>query len=603
MKKMPRRHLRLPVDSILFFLCVYLYVWMMIEPPLIYHGFGSFTTYPAFPGDREFLRNSLSYSGGIVEYVGGCLSQLYYVSWLGALVITAIALLIYTATRILIRLSTAETLKPLCTIPVVFLLMLYNRYDNQVNAFIALLVSLWFLIIYEKMAERNSAARAIVFLVMFALLYHLVGGTGFVFALLAMMYEFLTGKRRVLSAVILAATIGFYVLIRFTFYGEADFIPLQELEVTLSHDPWINILAFGLYGFYPLVFFAAGIWRISERNYRAKWIVETALPLVVLAAGMFVSFDSTKKKLVQIDYFAHKKMWPEVLRTAGKVPPEDCDVFCLHDINRALYHTGRLGDDMFAYPQQQQALILTGSQESGASARLFLKRSLFLLQLGYIGIAERDAFEYLELAGSTPRILEQLARIKMVKGQVEAAKVFLQALSKDLIFGSRGREMLGRLEQDPQLANDPWVQHIRSIAPDKDSISFDVGVGEFFQLLLDKNPKNKLAFEYLMAVYLLTGQVDQIVANIGHLRSLGYERIPRCYQEGILIHIGTGNTKINLQGWKLSPEIARRILEIDKICKLQGGNQNERGIRNALGSDYADSYFLYYLFGSQGARR
>ena len=163
--------------------------------------------------------------------------------------------------------------------------------------------------------------------------------------------------------------------------------------------------------------------------------------------------------------------------------------------------------------------------------------------------------------------------------------------------------MLQRLEQDPELKNDQSIQHIRSVAPDEDSVSFNFGAAEFFQQLLNKNPKNKLAFEYLMAVHLLTGQVDQVVENIGHLRHLGYERMPRCYEEAVLIHIGQGNTKINLYGWQLSPEIINRIKKVDKTYRLQGGKQNEQGIRNSLGPDYADSYFLYYLFGTTGARR
>jgi hypothetical protein len=209
----------------------------------------------------------------------------------------------------------------------------------------------------------------------------------------------------------------------------------------------------------------------------------------------------------------------------------------------------------------------------------------------------------MELAGSSPAILEHLATIKMVKDQVEAAKVFLKALSKDLIFGNRGREILQRLEQDPELANDKLIQHMRSVALDKDNVSFDFGAGEFFQQLIGKNPDNKLAFEYLMAIYLLAGQVDQIVANIGRLNYLGYERIPRCYEEAILIHIGLGHTKINLHGWKLKPETISRIKEIDRIYKLQGGRHNEQGVKNTLGADFADSYFLYYLFDLSGPRR
>ena len=106
-----------------------------------------------------------------------------------------------------------------------------------------------------------------------------------------------------------------------------------------------------------------------------------------------------------------------------------------------------------------------------------------------------------------------------------------------------------------------------------------------------------------MAVHLLTGRVDKIAENIGRLKHLGYERMPQCYEEAVLAYIGQGNTKINLYGWKLNPDVVNRIKEIDKTYRLQGGRKNEQGIRDALGPDYADSYFLYYLFGTTGAGR
>lgn len=629
-KKICRRNRVLLLDSIIFFACTYLYVLLFIEPRLIFHSFGTFTAYPTFSVDWGFFKNSISYQGGIIEYVGGFISQLYYFSWLGALIVTAIALLMYLATKILIKLSAGVGLKLICYIPVVILLMIYNRYDNQATSFVALLAVLWFSVVYEIMAMRNSFTCVLVFLFMFALLYYIAAGACFVFAILATIYEFFIGQRRILGVLFLTAVIGFYLMFRYIFNLEADITHLQVLVATLKSDPWIKILLFCLYFFFPLTLFGAGLrqalvrkndtiehskmhthdksrsvrkprWNIKKN--KAKWAIGIAFPTVILVVSVFVTFDSTKKKIVQVDYFAHNGMWPEVLQTAHRIRPESYDIFCIHDINRALYHTGRLGDDMFRYPQKLQALILSVPEARKPSGRIFLKRSRSLSQFGHIGIAERDAFEFMNLTGSSPAILEHLATIKMVKGQVEAAKVFLKALSKDLIFGNRGREMLQRLEQDPELANDKLVQHMRSVALDKDNVSFDFGVGEFFQQLLDKNPDNKLAFEYLMAIYLLTGQVDQIVANIGRLNYLGYDRIPQCYEEAILIHIGLGHTKINLHGWKLKPETISRIKEIDRIYKLHGGRHNEQGVKNSLGADFADSYFLYFLYDLSGARR
>ena len=36
--------------------------------------------------------------------------------------------------------------------------------------------------------------------------------------------------------------------------------------------------------------------------------------------------------------------------------------------------------------------------------------------------------------------------------------------------------------------------------------------------LLERNPRNRMAFEYLMAHYLLTRQIDKMVANLRPLR-------------------------------------------------------------------------------------
>ena len=148
-KKIFRRKRDLPVGSIIFFVCTYLYVLLFIESRLIFHSFGTLIAYPAFSVDWGFLRNSISYPGGVVEYVGGFISQLYYFSWLGALVVTAIALLMYIATKILVKLSAGVRLKLICYIPVVILLMIYNRYDNQASSFVALLAALWFSVVYE----------------------------------------------------------------------------------------------------------------------------------------------------------------------------------------------------------------------------------------------------------------------------------------------------------------------------------------------------------------------------------------------------------------------------------------------------------------------
>ncbi|MDD5326991.1 MAG: DUF6057 family protein [Phycisphaerae bacterium] len=612
---------------ILFFLSVYLYVWLFIKPSLIYHGFGIFLAYPAFSLGWGFLNSSLSYPGGLVEYIGGFLSQLYYFSWLGALVITAAACLIYIETSILIRLSAGRALKLIGYIPAVMLLMICNHYDNQLTAFLALLVALWFSVVYEKMAVRRSVACAVVFMVMFAMLYYIAGGASFVFVSLVSIYELFVGRRKVLAVLFPAAVIGTYLVGRYVFDLEIEIIHLRFLGTRLGYDLWVRNIVICVYLFFPLALFGIGLrqglagkkssvcgaekdsggsslkagkLRQLFQDSKGGLIVEAGLPIIILLASILVSFDGTKKKLIQVDYFAHQKMWPEVLRTARRIRSESCDLCCIHNIDRALYYTGRLGDEMFRYPQMVPALMLTG-MATGHPVGVFTERGLLFLELGYLGNAERDAFEYMELVGSTPLILEQLATIKLAKGQLEAAKVFLNALSKDLIFGNRAREMLRRIEQDPELADDERIQYIRSVASDKESVN--LGVDDFFHQLLDKNSNNKLAFEYMMAFYLLTKQVDKVVANIGGFNDLGYKKLPRYYEEAIMLYMAHGGPRTDLHGWMPRLETIERARAAGRIYQLCGGRYNEKEIRGALTSDLADSYFLYHAFHVLGERK
>jgi len=617
------RNAVLSADSIIFFACFYLYVWLFIEPYLIYHSFGNFIAYPNFSVDWTFLKTRLGYPGGMVEYIGGFLSQLYYFSWLGALVATAVAWLMYTATKILIQPLVKMRFKLICFIPAVMLLMMHNRYNIQLTSFLTLSVVLWFSVLYEKVPVRNSTARIAVFLGTFALLYYIVGGTSFVFALLAMVYELFAGRRKALSVLFAAVAIGTYLVGKYIFDLHIEIIHLRLSEVLFENDPWIKGVVICIYFFFPIVLFALGLWQelVSKKvstskpeiiakvkslkigslrqlfqSKKAKWIIETALALFILAAGIFISFDATKKKLVQIDYFAHKRRWSDVLASARQIRPESCGTCCIHDINRALFYIGRLGDEMFRYPQEFNALILSRSEFQKPNGRIFLKRSRLFLELGHVGIAERDAFEYLELVGSTPRIIEQLATIKLVKGQTEAAKVFLRALSKDLIFGNRGRQILRRLERDPALTGDKWIQYIRSVASETESVSFTITADDFFLQLLKKNRRNRLAFEYMMACYLLNGQVDKLVANIGLLKNFGYKRLPRYYEEAIVIYLGSGLPKMDLHDWQPRRETMQRAQQVNKVFTLNGGRQNEKAIRTKLGPSFADSYFLYFIF-------
>ena len=71
-----------------FILACYAYLWLVVDPRLIYDGFGSIVlNVPVFAADGPALNEALRLPGGLAVSAYGFLSQGFYHSWLGALLI------------------------------------------------------------------------------------------------------------------------------------------------------------------------------------------------------------------------------------------------------------------------------------------------------------------------------------------------------------------------------------------------------------------------------------------------------------------------------------------------------------------------------------
>ena len=117
--------------------------------------------------------------------------------------------------------------------------------------------------------------------------------------------------------------------------------------------------------------------------------------------------------------------------------------------------------------------------------------------------------------------------------------------------------------------------------------------------LLVHNPNNKMAFEYLMACYLLTGRVDKIVTNMEQLNELGYQAIPTLYEEAILIYFGSQGQKVDLNKFNIKRNTFERYT---KFVQLRNAIQpnNRQAVLNRLIIEFGSSYFFYFTFGRVG---
>jgi hypothetical protein len=611
-KKIQSKELGSALTSFLFFILFYLYLWLYLDIHLIYHGGGEIRYFPVFYKDWFFFKEYLSYPGGLVEYVSIFISQFFYFSWAGALIITLQALVICAFINSFLKSVNAPQLKWLRFVPPIFFLILYSQYTFYFITTMTLTVALCFVWLYIKFNFKKQSLRLIAFFILSAVLYALAGGVYIIFALLCGMYELLSKRQRQTSLVFLLSTLIIPYFEGVFIYGFSSVDAFTILTPISWKFQIYNktdgvLFVYGLYLFLPFVSFLLTVCRmlrvrlnlpkfitkVSEisfmRNKKIRLIIDTGFLLLIAAAAVCFSFDSKRKALFAVDYYAFNRMWPQVLEAAKDNPNH---YLVIAAVNRALYHLGHLGNTSFTLRHNPSTLLLVGEHH----AQLYWYQFDIFLDLGYVNGAEHDAAEALEYYGERPQLLQRMALINMIKGNIGTARIYLGALSKILFYSKWANEYLTRIESDPALSMDRQIQYLRSLMIDREHLLEYPTIDAILLELLRKNRYNRMAFEYLMTCYILTKDLDGFVKNIDRFEDFQYPFIPRLFEEAILIISSSPSGKDLLQGKEFVIS-GKSLQRYNSFLNFLSAFKNDKN--KALGEipdDLRDSYFFYYTF-------
>ncbi|HUV38071.1 MAG TPA: DUF6057 family protein, partial [Planctomycetota bacterium] len=542
-------------------------------------------------------------------------------------------------------------------LPAIPLLMLHGQYDYRLAPTVALLTALAGVNLYVR-TNWGTARRLGLFVVLSAVLYYFAGGVSVLFAVLCGIFE-LVRKRQIVLGVLYLVTAPILPLVFAMYSYQVDvseaFVNLHpyrrsyvSMRLGSEEEPdalkkllsRLSLMHGGLMLLFPLAALGAALRRHLARvraalaralrglgarlrgrdapgpfdasgNAAARpgWTF-TALGLFLLVgiALMYVSFDVDVKRWLQVDDCGSRGDWQGVLRAARQVRGDTYNVYVMHEVNRALYHTGRLPYDMCSYPQlQHPPSIMLASVEMTSLG--YAKFAEWSLELGGVNFAQHWGQLALEIEGDSPRLLKLLVRVSILRGRTEAARTYLGELAKNLLYRDWAEAYQRRLDEDPLQKGDPGLQNIRTVMIDR-----DYGYGGFggfdyesmIRIYLRTNPGNRMAFEYLMAYYLLTRQFDRVCANLGRLDDFDYEGIPRMYEEATLLqaHLHP-ESPINLHGRRVSPaSVARFKAFLADIAPYEDGPESGRPqALEVLIRKWGDSYFFFGVFGFSEPRR
>ncbi len=620
--------------SLLFFVLYYLYLWLVVDLRLIYHGGGAILEFPVFYRGWEFFHKSAFSPGGFVDYVSAFLAQFFCIGWAGALVVTVQVWLLWQCSGSILKMAIGRRLRLVCFVAPILLLILYTRYIYPFGIAMGLLAAFGFVRLYMGTTSKRRPTDLLVFMALSIILYVIAGGAYLLFAVVCGIYELFLRRRPALGITfLLSAPIVAYIVSvavfnvsvidvfnDFMLHVEKDDVTTKMIKLTAVYT---------LYLLLPLTMVGLGLAELlrrdkvvlhsrtetvtvspeaAEKNGQSplgRFITWSAgedaamlTPLLAIVAGVLVAcfcHNAMIKTMIAVDYYASNKMWRQVLEASARYPRNK---LINHSVNRALYHTGRLTDDMFLYEQQPAGLM---PSPDPSNLPIWWKLLDTYIDLGQINMAEFYFVFCMDTYGERPIILKRRALVNMAKGNLGTARVCLGALSKTLFDAGWAKEYLAKIDRDPNLSTDKEVQRLRSVMPaiDRDFKAINENI---FLDLLDKNRRNQMAFEYLMGFYLLTGQLDKFAGNLDRLDDFDYARIPRAYEEAILLYSYMKKVKVELHGREVSPESRERCNNFLNVYLGQYG-ANKALALNELARNYGNSYFFYSVYGHSGMQK
>ncbi|HPS54745.1 MAG TPA: DUF6057 family protein [Sedimentisphaerales bacterium] len=584
----------------LFFIFYFLSVYLIVNPVLIYHGGTTITNFPAFFTGSDFLYKHFANPAEPSLYIYAFIAQFFYFNSTGALVITIQAWLFFIVITNIIKKLNLNCLIYLNYLPPLIILFLYNHYTFHFAALNNIIINLILFLLYIKLPSKT---KPITMILAWPTIYYILGPSLAYLAVLCLTYELFFEKNYTNAVLNTAlAVIAPYII----GVGYCN-TPIKEAYCSTFPFSWETVsfaerkkllsLIYVLYCMPIVICLLAGVCSIIKIKLKKSAahtgkpeynIIAAATVAIIALAVISLAYDKKQKAFFALDYNAYHKNWSKVLYYADQLP---FNLLATHQATRALYYTGRLNEDMFKYPQQPHALLFTDNNILHTSLTIFDT----YLDLGLINLAEHYLVRNISYAGERDIFIQRLAWINMIKGNAGTAKTYLTALSKTLFQRGWANEQLRAIKQDPFLSftDNNEIQFAR-----KNKIIKDISMSLMTQLdyltyLLEANPKNKMAFEYMMAWYLITKNTDKFVDNLGQLRDFGYEQLPTVYQHAILMHVYSTQKEVNMQGFKISPQTIEYAKQFYSVMKQYAGDEQLQ--LKMLNEKYGDTYFYYYV--------
>ncbi len=382
---------------------------------------------------------------------------------------------------------------------------------------------------------------------------------------------------------------------------EMGHIPFSSLNRDMRL-PWVTALVVPL--FYAVI-------RLDGKR---LWM--TILSAIVFVAAGVAAFtysfrDPNFLNTLQMKHVAEEGKWEQVLQIAkdSKQEPTRAQV-CLTRL--ALFKTGRMGDELFTYPE--------GSAPYKAPQNQWLRLMigpLLYYHYGKLGFAYRWAMEDLVEYGERPSYLRYLYLVARLNGEEALAKRYERALARTLFYSPAATSDVHHTAatsgvHHPVSTSDvqntaamSGVAHIcaneeaeassiRPLLNYTDQLDGDDGLVEFY--LLNSFALSEGGSREMVELSLMNGLITKNLTGFWQrfmaLLPTWNGNIPKHYQEAALM-VAQLQGGFPVNDLPIDPSIQQRFQQLIDASARMGDNAANA---IALRPQFGDTYWYYYFF-------
>jgi len=488
-----------------------------------------------FRFDIIYFYSYISQPGGLIEYIGSFFTQFYYYPVIGSIiiagVIASVFLLFYSICKPVGSIENAFCI-PFIPAIILFVYFLIPAFFLSYSLGLVL-----FLVAFSLYIKLPQHIRLPVGIVLFTILYLIAGGNAFLLLIMMIIFECFEKNYKfkywyMLALVVwsvllpyLALKLLYVIPIRKAFYTSTPFISLSS---TIQKIAWFSIPA--LYLLWRLI--AAKVNRLATKSY--KLITLNYLFIIVITAyGIFSTYNRRAELIQHIAYEVQHENWKNASVLSEKFP--DYNPFVIYFNNIALAESGQMPYRMFHHRQIGVAGLFTVSQMEYLTA-LFVSEIYY--RLGIIPLAERYTFVAMVSLPKVPdtQTLSRLVTTNIARRDSTTAVKYIGYFERSLFYrkwAQQQRENLSLAMADTSfhISGTPVFRHYNDYFPLRQYHDREL------LMLLQSDPTHRLAFEYLMAYYMLQKDIERTKWCFDNFfRNFDYPDIPTHYEEALIVY-------------------------------------------------------------------